>query len=249
MKNREENQYQQATDKYLTSRFDHSYLSIVRDRKKQWLIKNYSKIIPSDKNSRILEIGPGYGELLEWLSTDLKYSNVLGIDISSDVVDFCSSILPGMTKIVSSSSDFIKNEASSGEKFDAVFMLQILEHLKKEDALTLIREIYLSLSEKGLVVIEVPNMLNPLVGVSMRYNDFTHEMGYTPESLSQVLRLCGFSDISVYDLKPPTNSFLRKVQYSLQLILNTLIRVLLMVYFPTSTNALFPSFFIVAKRT
>jgi hypothetical protein len=56
---------------------------------------------------------------------------------------------------------------------------------------------------KGILIIKTPNLANPITASSSRYNDFTHTVGYTEESLTQVLRVAGFRHIKIY----PQNIF------------------------------------------
>jgi len=41
-----------------------------------------------------------------------------------------------------------------------------------------------------------------LLGASIVFIDFSHETGFTPCSLSQVLRVCGFEDVKVFGERP-----------------------------------------------
>lgn len=49
----------------------------------------------------------------------------------------------------------------------------------------------------GKVLISAPNTQS-LFGARLVFIDFTHEQGFTPGSLSQVMRVCNFKDVEVY---------------------------------------------------
>ena len=61
--------------------------------------------------------------------------------------------------------------------------------------------IYESLVPGGRVLISAPNAQS-LFGAGMVSIDFTHEQGFTPTSLAQVLRVCNFVDVEVYGERP-----------------------------------------------
>jgi 2-polyprenyl-3-methyl-5-hydroxy-6-metoxy-1,4-benzoquinol methylase len=217
-------------DNYLTEHLGHTINPKTKDKKKQWLRHNYQNIIPKDLNIEILEVGPGYGELLELLIQDMEYKKVLGVDISSEVVDFCNRVIPGSAELLGEGYTFFDDNRS---RFDCIIMLHVLEHIPKNQTVAFLVALFGSLKPGGLIIIEVPNMANPLVGLNFRYADFTHEVGFTDASLKYVLRKAGFSDISIHSSKVPTVSFARKVQYILQIIIGQLISLVLKIYMPT----------------
>ena len=78
-------------NQYLTHHFSHTAdHKVFRDRKKLYLKHNYNTWFPINRDAHILDIGPGYGELIELLAKDYGYTQVHGIDISLEVVDFCN---------------------------------------------------------------------------------------------------------------------------------------------------------------
>jgi hypothetical protein len=74
-------------------------------------------------------------------------------------------------------------------------MFDIIEHVKKDRIIELLNLVYKTLSCKGKLIIRTPNMAS-IVGCYGRYIDFTHEVGFTSESLRQVLSETEFVDIS-----------------------------------------------------
>jgi 2-polyprenyl-3-methyl-5-hydroxy-6-metoxy-1,4-benzoquinol methylase len=235
-------------DNYLTERLNYDDLDSRRSAKKKWLNENYLQILPSSKKSSILEIGPGYGEFIEWLALDLGYSNVTAVDISSEVVDFCNQIVPGKTTLAEDTTQFMSSQVVQDNEFDLVCMFQVLEHIPKTDAIELLNGIRQSLSSKGRLVIEVPNMANPLLGLSMRYDDFTHEVGFTAASLEHLLRTCGFSRISIHALLPPKDSLLRLCQRGVQSTINIILQLMIKAYLPSDSKILSPSIYAIASR-
>lgn len=79
-----------------------------RENKKDWISYNYKKFLPKDKNSKMLEIGPGFGELLEFLIVDNQYNDIRAVDLSQEVVDFCNTIKPGCAVKTNNTISFLK---------------------------------------------------------------------------------------------------------------------------------------------
>lgn len=187
---------------------------------------NYLKLLPEDRAARILEIGPGMGELLHLLTKERGYTNVGAIDVSPEVVQHCSELYCP-TSCVADSVDFLEKHR---EQFELVFMLHVLEHVSKAEIVPLVRAIHSALRPGGKLIIEVPNMANPIIGLTARYADFTHEVGFTASSLHQVLSLGGFTEAQVIPSRIPLTSVARVVQYCARGVLELLFRLLTATY-------------------
>jgi 2-polyprenyl-3-methyl-5-hydroxy-6-metoxy-1,4-benzoquinol methylase len=81
--------------------------------------------------------------------------------------------------------DYLEGNKS---KFDVIIIKAVLEHIPKDKVGELIQLMYESLTNEGVLIIDVPNM-DWLFASHERYMDFTHEVGFTKESIEQVLRL------------------------------------------------------------
>jgi 2-polyprenyl-3-methyl-5-hydroxy-6-metoxy-1,4-benzoquinol methylase len=92
----------------------------------------------------------------------------------------------------------------SSERFDLVIMRHVLEHFKKEEILHLLNLVLLHIKDKGKFIVEVPNCSSPLFGAYNQSADFTHEVGFTGESLREILKTAGFHNVHVgpYKVKP-----------------------------------------------
>lgn len=66
-------------------------------------------------------------------------------------------------------------------------MRAVLEHISKDKVVDLLCLIKESLKIDGIVIIDVPNM-DWILASHERYMDFTHQIGFTPDSLCQVMR-------------------------------------------------------------
>jgi 2-polyprenyl-3-methyl-5-hydroxy-6-metoxy-1,4-benzoquinol methylase len=149
---------------------------------------NYKKYFPQNMNANMLDIGIGKGEMLTCMK-QWGYENYIGIDISASAVNYCNSI--GLNcELVEDTVNWVENKKN---RFDIVAMLDVLEHIGKNDVVPLLRAVNESLKENGKLIIQVPNMQAPESQL-YRYEDFTHETGFTENSLRQVIVAAGFTD-------------------------------------------------------
>jgi 2-polyprenyl-3-methyl-5-hydroxy-6-metoxy-1,4-benzoquinol methylase len=198
---------------YLSDHLGHVSNQDAFRRRKKYIVTNYSRTFPEAKSARILDIGPGFGELLQILRIDEKFDNAIGIDISEEVVRTCNDLIPNSAVAVQNTGDFL---AANRRSFDRIYMFHVLEHIPKGEIVDLLSAVRHALKPDGRFILEVPNMGNPFTGVTMRYADFTHEVGFTDTSLAQVLRLAGFSSVHVFGAKTPHYSVVRFIQAVVQ---------------------------------
>ncbi|MDD2487241.1 MAG: methyltransferase domain-containing protein [Candidatus Gracilibacteria bacterium] len=71
-------------------------------------------------------------------------------------------------------------------QFDIITLLDVLEHVPKNETISFLRELKGSLKTNGTLIIQIPNLQAP-DGQLHRYNDFTNEFGYIEHSLQEVL--------------------------------------------------------------
>jgi len=147
---------------------------------------NYKQYFIVNKNNRVLDIGIGRGEMLTCMK-NWDYVNYLGLDISPSTVSFCKSI--GLNCELT--DDTIKWLDENKNEFSIITLLDVLEHFKKNQIVTVLKSIHSALNADGFVIIQVPNLQAP-DGQLHRYNDITHEIGFVEHSLTQVLRASGF---------------------------------------------------------
>lgn len=230
---------------YLTNHLSNQINANSRVNKKNWIVCNYKKFIPNNKDANILDIGPGYGELVELFGVDEGYVNICAIDISNEVVGHCNNIIPNSTMLVENTENFL---FSKPNKFDVIFMLQVLEHIPKDAVANLLLAIRESLSPNGVAIIEVPNISNNIVGVDLFFSDFTHQVAYTETTLKYVLNAANFSSVEVYELKVPIVSFARLMQYVLQKILSYFMIALKMIYYPSRRHYVSPVIYAVVSK-
>ncbi len=148
--------------------------------------------LPNNKNINILDIGCGYGQML--LSLRSKgYTNLHGIDIAKDAVDFCL----GQSLDVKLINDI--SEFKPTVKFDFIVMSHVLEHIEKEKIVPTAQYIKEHLlATGGSFLLMVPNAQSN-TGPYWMYEDFTHHTLFTSGSVLFVLRAAGFTEIEFLD--------------------------------------------------
>lgn len=159
----------------------------------------YKDILPKNRDVKIIDIACGGGHFLYFLKKE-GYTNIQGIDLSEGQLELARKMeLKNIQK-----ADLFEYMPKHPECFDMIVANDIIEHLKKDEILKLLDIIHQSLVPGGRVLISTPNACS-LLGAGLIDIDFTHEQGFTPESLRQVLIVCKFEDVSVYGEKPITH--------------------------------------------
>jgi SAM-dependent methyltransferase len=156
---------------------------------------NYKTILPEGRNKKILELGCGPGFFLKYLS-DHGYNNCQGIDSSEQQIR-----LAGDLGIRAVTADIFGYLLKTSDEFDVICSFHVLEHLFKHEIMHLLELIYDRLDLDGMIIVEVPNAGSPLLGSHNRYIDFTHEVGFTPPSLREVLLASGFVNVKIYPVR------------------------------------------------
>jgi len=152
----------------------------------------FFKVLPKNKNTRILDIGCGFGQYLQALRK-LGYEAIYGIDISKEAVAFCVK-----QKLNVELKSFINYFPE--EKFDFVIMGHVLEHLEKDKIIPALIHLRKNiLKRRGEVLIMVPNAQSN-TGCYWAYEDFTHNYLFTSGSIYFVLKYAGFNNIKFMDI-------------------------------------------------
>jgi 2-polyprenyl-3-methyl-5-hydroxy-6-metoxy-1,4-benzoquinol methylase len=164
---------------------------------------NYKQFMPSGLSSKLLDIGIGRGEMLSCMR-DWGYAEYIGIDVSPSTVDFCKSL--GLNCILV--ADTVKWLSDKESYFDVITLLDVLEHFAKDDVIVLLQSLYKSLRPGGKIIIQVPNMQAPDAQLH-RYNDITHNIGFTEHSLQQVLITAGIQNFTFHGFEGITDNTIK----------------------------------------
>ena len=169
-----------------------------------WLIKKH---LNKNRSINIADLGCGHGALLFVLKS-LGYTNIVGVDISSEQVTLAKEI--GVEEVVH--SDLLEFLDQSERNFDVIFLMDILEHLSKDQMFLLLDKVYSKLNEDGTLIVHVPNA-DGLFGMRVRYGDLTHETCFNPSSLRQIISACHFKKIICLEQTPVVHGFISFVRY------------------------------------
>lgn len=184
--------------KYITTHFRgaHNPKEIIKELKitDRYFEKNYLRWLPENKEANIIELGCGMGHFLHFLQRQ-GYRNFMGVDISDEAVSFCRKMDLPVEK--SNMFSFLEDKI---DFYDVIIFNDVIEHLNKEEILRILDLIRNALKPGGILFIKTINMANVFTAIGGRYMDFTHQTGFTEESIQQVCHLSGFKDIRLRGL-------------------------------------------------
>ncbi|MDI7259839.1 MAG: hypothetical protein QME90_07960 [Thermodesulfobacteriota bacterium] len=80
------------------------------------------------------------------------------------------------------------------EKFDVIFLFEVIEHLELEEGMEMLNKIYGLLNERGRLILTTPNVFNP----GRFWRDATHRVAYCYDELGGILLARGFHIKSMY---------------------------------------------------
>lgn len=155
--------------------------------------KLLKKVLPEDKNIKILDIGCGRGYLLMALQ-EMGYENIIGIDIDAGQIDGCKkNNVPGI--LVEDSDEYLEQHKN---EYDVIILFDVLEHIPTDNTIDFLKRIHSSLKSNGILFCKVPNA-NNIVASRWRYIDWTHKTSFTEYSLDFVLYNAGFDNNKIFD--------------------------------------------------
>jgi len=152
------------------------------------LRRGLGKWLDNLPGSRVLDLGCGTGDLC-WLARDLGAASVTGVNLSQGEIDLARRFVEGHF-VHADVLEFLRG--CPADAFDCVFALNLLEHLRQDDLVAVVEECRRVLSARGTLVAMVPNATSSH-GAMTRYWDLTHVAAFTPSSVRQLARLCGWS--------------------------------------------------------
>lgn len=207
----------------------------------------YDKLIaahlPPNTKVSILDLACGHGKLIHNLKKH-GYKNVVGVDISEEQVAVAHKM--GITEVICQDLNvFLKN--SVARTYDIIFLMDILEHLEKQEIFNLLDKVNYILSDNGIVIIHVPNGAG-VFGMKVRYGDFTHQVAFTSQSIKQILQACNFAAVTSFEDKPIIHGPRSLARYLLWQLLTFPFRLLLIAESGTAKHFLSQNILVVARK-
>lgn len=159
------------------------------------LKEDLEPILPIKQDTKILEIGTGYGHLLRYL-VEKGYTRVSGVDI-------CKPLLEGIRERIGNSLEWLEVADARNylerhpNSWDFIIMFDVIEHFTLDEAMQILQQAHSSLIQGGKIVLRTPNMAN-ILGNYSHYQDITHLHAYSEWNLISLLEACGFQESKVH---------------------------------------------------
>jgi len=167
--------------------------------------------------SDILEIGFGEGALLDWAAE--RGFRTAGVETLPELVERAR----GRHRVQLGT---IQSVDLADASFDAVFAIDVLEHIPKDQLRGTLEHIARILRPGGAFVARFPNGASPFFGRYM-YGDLTHATHLTESSLRQLSQGSGLRFVAAYNPRPRAKgllkSFRRLVAYALRDVIETVL--------------------------
>lgn len=145
--------------------------------------------------SCVLDIGCGRGEFLELLKEN--GIDAKGVDVDENMAEFCRS--KGLCVELRDAVSYL--EQLKDNSLDGIFIDQVVEHLKPDYLIKLLKLCYQKLSFGHYILIETVNPLS-LFSFANFYIDLTHIKPVHPETLKFLLESSGFKDLETVFISP-----------------------------------------------
>ena len=203
----------------------------------------FGRFVPSDKSAKIMDLGCGPGSIVWWLR-DRGYRDVAGIDISQEQVD----IAHGLGLDCVEKGDIFEFLRADGADYDVLFARDVLEHLDKESCFQFVKLCQARLKSGGRLILQVPNAESPFFG-RIRYGDFTHELAFTPSSVSQIGYATGFDKIEVFPIRPVPIGVRSSIRRFMWFFVEAAIKALVRIESPGAGSVVTTNLLVVASKS
>jgi 2-polyprenyl-3-methyl-5-hydroxy-6-metoxy-1,4-benzoquinol methylase len=172
----------------------------------KWYWARLKNHLPSDMNSKCLDVPCGYGNFLYFLRSK-GYKNIYGYDLDASQIKLAHLLeLPAETK------DIFAVLADSQDSYDLISSIDFIEHISKDDALKFLELCKSKLNENGILILRTPCADGPF-GSHDANNDITHEWSMTSNVLKGILEMSGFSRVKILDERPQPTSFIETIRW------------------------------------
>lgn len=156
--------------------------------------------LPQNKEASIVDLACGSGRLLYFFKQS-GFTNFSGVDISPAQIRLASQVVTNV--FGANILDWLRNNSAS---FDLITGLDIIEHLRKSEIIEFLDLCYYALKPGGRIIFSTPNC-ESIWGNMHRYHDFTHEVGFTHNSLSRLLLITGFKEVESREIGPVPKNY------------------------------------------
>lgn len=140
----------------------------------------YLPLLPNISDARVLDIGCGAGEFINFLGNNGVAA--MGIDLDAHEVERANQ--RGLTAVHAEATEYLTH---CEEKFAAISLLQVIEHVPPAFIRPLIEACANALAPGGMLLIETVNMRNPNA-VNGFYTDPTHQVPLADNYMSFIFQ-------------------------------------------------------------
>lgn len=184
-----------------------------------YIRKLISDHFPKNKDSKILDLGCGYGAIIHF-AHKLGYKNISGVDGSSEQVEAAQRLgIEGVR-----SGDLFQTLINlTGSSYDCLICFDVIEHFNRNELIELIDQVYRVLKPGGRWIIHTPNGESPFFGRIM-YGDLTHELAFTRTSIAQLLLSSGFTKVKSFEDQPIPHGVKSSFRWFLWKIIRSILR-------------------------
>ena len=172
-------------------------------------VRRCRRFLPADRNAPILDIGCGSGNFLEALRSS-GYTNLEGVDVSPAQVE--AGRARGLTRVtLAPAADYL---LARRRRYALITAFNILEHQTRAELFELLDLIHAALVPGGRLIALVPNAKG-LFGAHVRFNDITHELSFTPQSVAQICAVTAFQCEAVLEHDPVVHGVVSAVRWTM----------------------------------
>lgn len=176
------------------------------------------------KNKVVLDLGCGTGQLC-WVLKDFGAKEIVGVNACKEEVEIAKRRVEAKFEV----QDILGYlYGLKDESVDNIYALNIFEHLEKGYLMNVLTQCSRVLRPNGSVIAIVPNATSPYGGMT-RYWDITHILSFTPSSVNQLKKFCGFKLAEFKELGPKPHGVISGVRYLLWRVIRLFIMVRLLI--------------------
>src|ERR1700723_1182860 len=111
---------------------------------------SFGKLLPTNLDARILDIGCGMGHFLHYLN--LKgYRNLMGVEISPEQVDFCRETVNSNVLLIFAPVSFLADRSQSWE---CIIFKDVIDHLPRRQVIPALSAIFQALTPGSAAIVE-----------------------------------------------------------------------------------------------
>lgn len=178
---------------------------------KQQQAREIFRILKQQRFNSVLDIGCAHGYYAIRIAKEHPNCRVKGISIHNEELIIAESM---RNTFHQSNLSFENKDIMKGlpEKYDAILLLQVIEHLP--DQLGALKQIRKQLNKNGILIVTGPNIESPLLKWSKNYVQVDSHIreGYTIKELNRLLKDTGFTVTRIEYISKDIGMLIEKIE-------------------------------------